>query len=125
MLVDTDVLIWYLRGHLHPARRLDEITTPTLSAITYLELIQGMRNRTELMVVKKMFNKRSARVLPLNEPITQRAMALMESLTLSHGLQMGDALIAATAMEYQLSVLTANSKHFSTVQGLNVEVFLP
>ncbi|MCA3175247.1 MAG: type II toxin-antitoxin system VapC family toxin [Burkholderiales bacterium] len=125
MLVDTDVLIWYLRGHLHAARRLDEITTLTLSAITYLELIQGMRNRAELMVVKKMFNKRSARVLPLNEPITQRAMALMESLTLSHGLQMGDALIAATAMEYQLSVLTANSKHFSTVQGLNVEVFLP
>ena len=49
----------------------------------------------------------------------------MESLTLIHGLQMGDALIAATALEHQLPVLTANSKHFSTIKELNVEVFLP
>ena len=105
MLVDTDVLIWYLRGHLQAARRLNEISRLTLSAITYLELLQGMRNKTELIVVKKMFNKRSAQVLPLNEAITQRAVTLMESLTLSHGLQMGDALIAATALEHQLPVL--------------------
>ena len=72
-----------------------------------------------------MLDKRSARLLPVTEAITLRATGLMESLTLSHGLQMGAALIAATAIEHQLSVLTANVKHFGAVQGLGVEVFVP
>jgi predicted nucleic acid-binding protein len=36
-----------------------------------------------------------------------------------------DALIAATALEHQMPVLTANVKHFCAVQGLTVEAFLP
>lgn len=44
---------------------------------------------------------------------------------LSHGLQLGDALIAATALEYGLPVLTANTKHFGQIEGLQVEAFVP
>lgn len=105
MLVDTDVLIWHLRGYPRATRRLDEFSALTLSAVSYLELLQGMRNRAELLAVKRMLDKRSARLLPLTEAITVRATDLMESLTLSHGLQMGDALIAATAIEHQLPVI--------------------
>ena len=72
-----------------------------------------------------MLDKRSARLLPFTAAIALRATELMESLTLSHGLQMGDALTAATAIEHQLPVLTANVKHFSAVAGLNVEAFVP
>jgi predicted nucleic acid-binding protein len=125
MLVDTDVLIWHLRGYPQATRRLDELGALTLSAISWLEVLQGMRNKAELVAVKKMLDKRSARLLPVTEAITLRATALMESLTLSHGLQMGDALIAATAIEHQLPVLTANVKHFGAVQGLVVEPFSP
>ncbi len=125
MLVDTDVLIWHLRGYPQATRRLDELGALTLSAVSYLEVLQGMRNKAELLAVKKMLNKRSATLLPITEAITLRATDLMESLTLSHGLQMGDALIAATAVEHQLPVLTANVKHFSAVAGLTVEAFVP
>ncbi|MBN8487532.1 MAG: PIN domain-containing protein [Burkholderiales bacterium] len=79
----------------------------------------------ELLVVKKMLDKRSARLLPVTEAITLRTTELMESHTLSHGLQMGDALIAATALDHGLPVLTANVKHFSAVTGLTVEAFVP
>jgi predicted nucleic acid-binding protein len=125
MLVDTDVLIWHLRGYPQATRRLDELGALTLSAISWLEVLQGMRNKAELLAVKKMLDKRSARLLPVTEAITLRATELMESLTLSHGLQMGDALIAATALDHGLPVLTANVKHFSAVEGLKVEAFLP
>ncbi|WP_423601388.1 PIN domain-containing protein [Roseateles sp. MS654] len=64
-------------------------------------------------------------MLPVTEAITQRAIELMETITLSHGLQMGDALIAATALNHGLPVLTANFKHFGAVQGLTVEAFEP
>jgi predicted nucleic acid-binding protein len=36
---------------------------------------------------------------------------------------MGDALIAATALEHGLPVLTANTKHFSAVDDLQIEAF--
>lgn len=84
-----------------------------------------MRNKTELLAVKNMLERRSARLLPITETITLRATELMESLTLSHGLQMGDALIAATAIEHQLPLFTANVKHFSAVATLTVEAFVP
>lgn len=125
MLVDTDVLIWHLRGYPQATRRLDELGVLTLSTVSYLEVLQGMRNKAELLAVKKMLERRSARLLPVTEAITLRATELMEALTLSHGLQMGDALIAATAIEHQLPVLTANVKHFSAIAGLTVEAFTP
>ena len=124
ILVDTDVLIWHLRGYPQATRRLDELGTLTLSAVNYLEVLQGMRNMAELLAVKKMLEKRSATLLPVTEAITRRATELMEALTLSHGLQMGDALIAATAIENQLRVLTANVKHFGAISGLNIEAFI-
>ena len=102
MLVDTDVLIWHLRGY-----------------------PQGMRNKAELVAVKKMLQYRAATVLPVSEAITLSAIDLMEQFTLSHGLQMGDALIAATALDRGLTVLTANVKHFGAVPGLPVSAFVP
>jgi predicted nucleic acid-binding protein len=125
MLVDTDVLIWHLRGYPQATRRLDELGALTLSAISWLEVLQGIRNKAELVAVKKMLAHRAATLLPVSEAITQRAIELMEAITLSHGLQMGDALIAATALDHGLPVLTANVKHFGAVQGLKVEAFTP
>ncbi len=124
MLVDTDVLIWHLRDYPQATRRLDALGALALSAVSYLELLQGMRNKGELLAVKKMFEQRLARLLPVTEAITLHAIALMESLTLSHGLQMGDAIIAATAIEHRPPVLTANFKHFSAVGALKIEPFL-
>jgi predicted nucleic acid-binding protein len=124
-LVDTDVLIWHLRGNPNATRRLDQLSRLMISAITWLELVQGMRNREELQAVQKSFSMRHAERLPLTPAITEHATMLMETLALSHGMQLGDALIAATALEHRLTVLTANIKHFSAVDGLQVERFEP
>lgn len=94
-------------------------------SVTLFPLLHGMRNKAELLAVKKMLDKRSTKLLPAAEAITLRATELMESLALSHGLQMGDALIAATAIEHRLPMLTANVKHFGAVAGLAVEAFVP
>ena len=125
MLVDTDVLIWHLRGYAQATRRLDQLDSLTLSAVSYMEVLQGMRDKTELAAVKQMLELRAARIVPLTDEITQQAIALMESLTLSHGLQMGDALIAATALEQRLILLTGNVKHFRAVSGLQLQAFVP
>lgn len=123
MLVDTDVLIWHLRGYPQAAQSLDRLSNLTLSAMSYLELLQGMRNKEELAAVQKMFALRKATLLPLTPAITERATELMTTLSLSHGLQAGDALIAATALEHRLPLLTGNRKDFAPIAELTVEKF--
>ncbi len=125
MLVDTDVLIWHLRGYHKATQRLDPIPKLILSAVTYLALVQGMRNRSELLALQKCLAMRQAERLPLTPAITERAIILMETLALSHGVQLGDALIAATGLEHRLTILTANAKHFSAVKNLQLERFDP
>jgi len=82
-----------------------------------------MRNKTELAAVQKMLVLRKADVLPLTPAITQRAVGLMETLALSHGLQVTDALIAATALEHRLALRSGNIKHFASIDGLQIERF--
>jgi predicted nucleic acid-binding protein len=124
LLVDTDVLIWHLRGYAQATERLDQLPALVMSSVSYFEILQGMRNKVELQAFKKMLAQRQAQLLPMTPAITARTGDLLEALTLSHGLGMGDALIAATAMEHGLTVLTGNTKHFSAVDGLQLEEFL-
>ncbi len=53
MLIDSDVLVWLTRGHLGAAERLQAIDTWRISAVTYIELAQGCRDKTELARLKK------------------------------------------------------------------------
>jgi len=125
MLIDTDVLIWLTRGHAGAATRLQALTPWRISAVTYMELAQGCRDKQELARVKKGLALSQTEILPINAAITDRAMQLVDDYALSHGMQLGDALIAATALEYGATVLTSNTKHFSAVDGLSVDVFVP
>lgn len=125
MLIDTDVLVWMTRGHAGAAARLQALTLWRISAVTYMELAQGCRDKQELARVKKGLAVGQAEILPLSAAISDRAMQLVDAYALSHGLQLGDALIAATALEHGVTVLTSNAKHFSAVDGLPVEVFVP
>lgn len=123
MLVDTDVLIWYLRGHEGAARFLEGLPDLALSVVTYMELVQGCRNRQELERLKKDLGRRKARILPVSEGISNRAAALVEAQALGDGLLLADALIAATAIAQGLTLASANVKHFRVVQGLELMAF--
>ena len=125
MLIDTDVLIWMTRGHTGAAARLQTLLPWRISAVTYIELAQGCRNKQELAQIKKGLALSQTDILPISAAISDRAMQLIDAYALSHSMQLGDALIAATALEHDLSVLTANAKHFSAVAELEVEVFNP
>lgn len=123
ILVDTDVLIWHLRGLPAAAHQLDQLNELILSAVSHMEILQGIRNKNELAAFNKMLQHRHAIVLPISETISHLAIELLEALSLSHGLQMGDALIASTALTHNLHILTGNTKHFRAVSGLEVVSF--
>jgi predicted nucleic acid-binding protein len=45
--------------------------------------------------------------------------------TLSHGLRAGDAIIAATAAENNLTLVSSNTKHFKPIKELKLKIFKP
>lgn len=84
-----------------------------------MEFIQGCRNNRELMLWKKVSNRLILE--PITEEISLRARHLMELYSLSHGLQMGDALIAATVLTYDHILFTANRKHYYYIPGIQAK----
>lgn len=124
-LIDSDVLIWFTRGHAGAQARLAQINPWRISVITYLELAQGCRSKEELQRVKRGLAAQQTQIFPLTPAISDRAMALIDAHALADGLQLADALIAATALEHDLTLLTGNTKHFAAVEALNIERFHP
>ena len=53
MIVDTDVLIWYSRNNEKAKELLHSLRGFPISVITYMEIIQGVRNKQELNHFKK------------------------------------------------------------------------
>ena len=124
-LVDTDVLIWNFRGDRLAAQLLDAAPGVGLSSVTYMELVQGMRNKRELQRLRQALHYWQARVLPVTEGISARAVFLVEEFALSHSLQLADALIAATAIDHGEPLVTANDRHYRHIPDLEIELFRP
>ncbi len=125
MLIDTDVLIWYLRGNNNALRVVEKQEQILLSVITYMELVQGMRNTNELQQLRRTLRLWDAEILYLSEEISIKAMFLMEKFYLSHSLEIADGLIAATAIVNTVPLLTGNSKHYRIIPDINLVSFRP
>lgn len=124
MLIDTDVLIWFLRGHPKAAEILFEIKPWKISAVTHIELIQGCRNKNELQQLTKGLKSYNTQILPLTPTITTTAINLVEKYSLSDNMRLADALIGATALEYELELLSGNIKHFKNIPELSLVKFI-
>jgi len=125
MLFDTDVLIWALRGSAKAAAEIDEDDSRYISAVTYMELLQGARDKREQSLIKQFLNTLDFTVLPISEAVSHRATILVEEYALKSGLQLADALVFATACEHSLTLCSANQKHFRHIVSLQTKTFIP
>jgi predicted nucleic acid-binding protein len=125
MIFDTDVLIWVLRGNVKAARALDGTDARAISVVTYMELLQGARDKREVKSIKSFLVDMGFSILPLSENIGHRASIYMEEYNLSTSISMGDALIAAAAIEADQQLLTGNDKHYKAIKELDVKRFRP
>jgi len=125
LIIDSDVLIWYLRGNTKAQKIITSNIPFKISVINYLELIQGMRDKNELRALQKQLKNWSTEIIQINENISTYAMFLVENYFLNHNMETGDAIIAATAMEKSEILLTANFKHYGFIPNLQVLKFNP
>lgn len=81
MIVDTDVLIWYSRGHQKAIDVVHGLDGFSLSVVTYMEIAQGVRNKKELHSFQKALRTLDARVVHVDELISQPKPCFMLSNT--------------------------------------------
>ena len=125
MLIDTDVLIWYMRGNEKAYNFIENQVGFFISVVTYIEIVQGMRSKKELNELRKAIKLWKAKILYVSEEISAKAMFFIERHYLSHSLQLADALIAATAINNGLLLTTANDKHYKVIKELEIKRFRP
>jgi predicted nucleic acid-binding protein len=89
-------------------------------AISALELLVGARNSRELAEIDRFLSEYG--IVPLRASIGIRAHELVKSYSKSHNLHVFDSLIAGTAIEEALILVTKNRKHFSMIDGLTLQV---
>jgi len=122
-LVDTDVIIWYMRGNSRAASVLSKLDRFAISAITYIELLQGMRDKEEARILRATLKNWNTPILPISEEISGKAVSYVEQYLLSHSLRLADALIGATATINGLPLLTGNQKHYRVLPDLVLQRF--
>ena len=125
MMIDTDVLVWYLRGNENAQKIIIANIPFKISVISYMELLQGMKNKNESRILQKYLKKWSIEIIQINENISSRAMFFVEDYCLSHSMESGDSIIAATALEYHEVLLTANDRHYGFIPNIQISKFRP
>jgi predicted nucleic acid-binding protein len=125
VLFDTDVLIWVQKGNKKAARIIESTHERTMSILTYMELMQCPISKDMQRIIKSFVSDFDFVILPLTENIGHRAAIYIEQYSLSTGMRAGDAIIAATAVENNIPLVTANKKHFKDIAGLELKIFTP
>ena len=125
MLFDTDIFIWVQRGNSRAAEIIDSSNERHLSIYSYMELLQAAKNKQQHHYTMDFLSSLGFIVLPLSETIGHRALIYLEEYAFSHGLRAGDAIIAATAVENRMTLVSSNTKHFKPVKELKFKAFKP
>jgi len=112
-VVDTDVLIDFLRNHAYAVTRLNEFSDNGLlaiSALTQLEIYQGMRSYEESTTTDFLDGLTT---IDVNASIARIAGKMLHSLR-ARGIIIGvvDGVIAATAQNLGVPLLTNNIAHY-------------
>ncbi|MGG6268517.1 type II toxin-antitoxin system VapC family toxin [Leptolyngbya sp. AN03gr2] len=121
ILIDTDILIDVANNDAIAKARLtaeSQNAVLAVSTVTVMELIIGCRNKAELNTLNRFLAQ--FQTLTITSTISDRATELLQNYYLSHGLLISDALIAATAIENQIPLLSKNQRDFRFIQELNL-----
>jgi tRNA(fMet)-specific endonuclease VapC len=120
ILCDTNVLIEFYKNNPRITAELRQVGLGnlTVSVITVAELYYGALNKSELKMIKE--NLALMHQIPVTRDISLRFLELMETYSLSHKPGIPDMLIAATALDDDLTLFTLNVKDFQYIPDLKI-----
>ena len=116
-LIDTNVLSEIFYGN-EAVRKFAEELNCGIDTVIYIESIQGSISKKDKEKIKISLSR--LKYYPLSPEIALLAIELIDRYSAAHGLFLADALIAATAINFDLILVTYNLKHFRFIKELSV-----
>lgn len=119
-LWDTNTAIYYLQQQFPPdaEKFMDDLLKdeqPVISAITEIELLcWKTANEKDLEVLHNFIH--DALVIELEQPIKLKTADIRKA----HKIKLPDAIIAATALVYDLTLLSRNTADFTNINGIKI-----
>jgi predicted nucleic acid-binding protein len=110
VLIDSDVLIDYLRGVSAARNYFRSLDAATVSVVSVTELISEARNDEEEAAINELFS--SVQLVSVDESIAREAGRLRRQFFPSHNVGTADALVAATSILHRLQLVTLNRRHY-------------
>lgn len=118
VFVDTNIVIEYIRDSKEIVECLDGYDTVYINDVVIMELYQGARDKRELNFIKKKILE--FEVLNMSQEIVSLGRDILDRYTLSHNTKIMDALIASTAIMYDIDLYTLNKKDFRYLKQIRL-----
>lgn len=115
MLIDSNIIVYAAKPEHRGIRQFIAEHAVAVSAISYVEVLGYHRlTADERRLFEQFFA--TATVLPLASPVLDQAVRLRQLRKMT----LGDALVAATALVYRLTLVTRNASDFHWVPDLSL-----
>jgi len=125
-LLDTDDVVDFLQGRsdvVHVVNGLTDRGEAATSVVTFGEVLEGILYGRDAHSAERRFEEwlLVVTILPVDEAIARRFAGIRGDLRRT-GMLIPDAdlLIAATALHYDLTLVTRNRRHFARVPGIRL-----
>ena len=117
ILIDTDVLIDFLRGNKNAIEFIDKLSPHIiLSPIVIAELYAGVKGENEFSVLDNFISL--FRIVSITSEIAKAGGFYKRDFGKSYGVGLADAILAATADKEKADLKTLNIKHYPMIKGL-------
>jgi tRNA(fMet)-specific endonuclease VapC len=129
-LIDSDRVADYLKGHPEAVILLNQLWPDgiAISIITYAEVYEGIYYGRDAARNEAIFDRfvRGVRVLPITRGVAQEFARLRGHLR-ARGqiIPQPDLFIAATAIQYNLLLVTRNLRHFTSDRFPSLRIYSP
>lgn len=115
LLLDSNIIIYSAQNQYDGLRDRLRDRSLAISIISKIEVL-GFHNITPYEIDRTNFYLGMCEIIDLNHKITLTAIQLRQNKKMS----LGDAIIAATALERRLTLATANIKDFDHIENLSL-----
>jgi len=121
VFIDTDILIDFSQNRseaVETIAQLEKSYELNVSVIVAMELYAGIRSKKDMRVVDSFLSDFNLSFL--TTAISEQAFALLKKYRSSHGVEINDMLIAATAIFTDTAFISKNQKHYRFLSDLNL-----